>query len=244
MSISGTLHTLRNVPGAYKHLRLSFSQYGEDLILPHMGAQNRGFYVDVGAYQPRSKSNTYKLYLKGWSGITIEPNPDVATSFKRVRPRDTHLSIGISNFESELVYYKFAEANCNSFAPEWAERFKVQEKVPIKCLPLTNVLDQYCRNQHIDLLSVDCEGHDMEVLQSLDWARYRPTVVIIEDFAAFSNGSLPSGSSPIRSFMIELKYALASQTVFSSFYVDRLAFGSSDRDSGFRLDHSQLRRLA
>jgi len=47
-----------------------------------MRPQGRGFYVDVGAYQPQSGSNTYKLYLKGWSGITIEPNPDVESSLK------------------------------------------------------------------------------------------------------------------------------------------------------------------
>jgi FkbM family methyltransferase len=216
------------------------------LILSHLNPQSRGFYVDIGAYQPRSKSNTYKLYLSGWSGITIEPNPDVAPSFKKVRPRDMHLNIGVSNSASELTYYKFAEANTNSFDPRWEQRTgsDVIERQLIKCVTLTDVLDQHCRNRQIDLLSVDCEGYDMQVLESLDWGRYRPTVVIVEDFAQFRNGAEPPGPTPIRAFMLERQYALASQAIFSSFYVDRLAFVESTGNEGFRLDNSQLRGLA
>lgn len=241
-----TLSKLRTAPSLFKHLRLSFAQYGEDFILPHLAPQSRGFYVDVGAYQPRSKSNTYKLYLNGWSGITIEPNPDVAKSFRKIRPRDTHLTLGVSSSPSELTYYKFEEANFNSFFPEWQKErgLKVLAKVPVQCVTLTDILDQHCRNRRIDLLSVDCEGYDRQVLESLDWDRYRPTVVIIEDFAYFRTGGQPEAAAAMRSFMLDRDYALASQTVFSCFYVDRLGFGPSDRNEGFRLDRSPLTTLA
>jgi len=246
MRISQTLNKLRSAPSIFRYTRLTFAQYGEDLLLSHLRPQKRGFYVDVGAYQPRSKSNTYKLYLSGWSGITVEPNPDVARTFKKARPRDTHLTIGVSNLASELTYHKFAEPNTNSFDPQWPERtrFEVLERVPIKCVTLTDVLEHRCPNRRIDLLSVDCEGYDMQVLQSLDWRRYRPTVVIIEDFDHFRSGAYPPAPTPIRSFMLDRDYALASQAVFSCFYVDRLAFGASGRNEGFRLDQSQLGGLA
>jgi len=170
---------------------------------------------------------------------------DVAASFKRLRPRDTHLSIGISNTPRELIYNKFEDAVYNSFSPEWAQRFEVQERVPIACLPLTKVLDEHCPGRRVDLLSVDCEGHDMEVLQSLDWERYRPTVVISEDFEQFTNGATPSASSSaMRTFLLAQDYALASQAIFSFFYVDRRAFDRREGYDGFRLDYSQLGRLA
>ena len=93
---------------------LSFSQYGEDVILAHFIPSNTGFYIDVGAYHPWQFSNTYKLYLSGWRGITIEPNPDTTAAFERMRPRDIHLNCGISERASDLVYYRFRDAKLNS----------------------------------------------------------------------------------------------------------------------------------
>jgi len=234
------------VPTVVKYANVSFSQYAEDQILLHMRPQRRGFYVDVGAFQPRRGSNTYKLYLKGWRGITIEPNPDVAAYFKKARPHDTHLAIGVSKSAAVLTYQKFTSPVLNSFVPGWQEGsgIKVVDRIPIRCVTLSDVFDEYCPKQHVDLLSVDCEGHDMEVLESLDWSRYRPTVVIIEDMDEFFQTAPPSGSSPMRSFMVQRDYCLASQAVFSFFYVDRHAFGNNDRNEGFRLSNSQIAGLA
>ncbi len=205
MNIGRAWNRLRSLPSVLNYVRVSFAQYAEDLILSQMEPESRGFYVDVGACQPRSGSNTYKLYLKGWSGVTIEPNPDVAGSFEKIRPRDTHLALGVSDATSELIFYKTSQANLNSFDPEWHQRsgIDVIERLPIKCVKLTDVLDQHCPTRQIDLLTIDCEGYDMKVLEGLDWSRYRPTVVIIEDFAQFSNGADRAGPTPIRSFMVD-----------------------------------------
>jgi len=54
----------------------TYGQYGEDaLVFSALKPSRRGFYVDVGAYDPLEGSNTYKLYQRGWRGLTIEPNP-------------------------------------------------------------------------------------------------------------------------------------------------------------------------
>lgn len=56
-------------------IKKSFSQYGEDLIIDSLlHNKHRGFYVDVGAYDPHRISNTKRFYLKGWKGINIEPD--------------------------------------------------------------------------------------------------------------------------------------------------------------------------
>ena len=54
----------------------SYSQEGEDMILRRIfGDKRLGFYVDVGAHDPRRFSNTYYFYKRGWRGINIEPRP-------------------------------------------------------------------------------------------------------------------------------------------------------------------------
>ena len=65
-------------------------------------------------------SNTYKLYLKGWRGITIEPNPDMTPLFRRFRPGDLHLQIGIASEPGELTYYRSDDPHENTFDGEWA----------------------------------------------------------------------------------------------------------------------------
>ncbi|MHB8276898.1 MAG: hypothetical protein ACYDIA_04500 [Candidatus Humimicrobiaceae bacterium] len=40
------------------------------------GYKRKGFYVDIGANDPHMFSNTKRFYLRGWTGINIEPNVD------------------------------------------------------------------------------------------------------------------------------------------------------------------------
>ena len=58
-----------------------YSQEGEDMILRRIFEEKNGFYVDVGAHHPRRFSNTYYFYKQGWTGISIEPNPQAAKAF-------------------------------------------------------------------------------------------------------------------------------------------------------------------
>jgi FkbM family methyltransferase len=72
--------------------RLSYAQEGEDVLLDRLLAkQTDGFYVDVGAHHPKRFSNTHYFYMRGWSGINIEPNPVVVGSFRQMRRRDINL---------------------------------------------------------------------------------------------------------------------------------------------------------
>jgi FkbM family methyltransferase len=223
----------------------SFSQYGEDVLLSHLKPEARGFYVDVGAYHPVSLSNTYKLYLKGWRGITIEPNPDMTPLFRRFRPEDLHLQIGIASEPGELTYYRLDDPQENTFDGEWATKRpdKNIDSISIPCLPLSDTLTTHAPSQHIDLLNVDCEARDLDVLHSLDWERDRPTAIIVEDFQAFRGGNSNGGASAIRDFMFERSYAIAAQCIFSFIYVDRTAFGRPPSGKGFRLGDSQLEGL-
>ena len=84
----------------------SYAQSGEDIIawgeLKNSKNQKikkakgeRGFYVDVGAYHPKLLSNTYLFYKKGWRGICVDPNPEMASLFRVARPRDVFLNVGV-----------------------------------------------------------------------------------------------------------------------------------------------------
>ena len=80
---------LENEYISFTDFNISFSQQGEDIIIQNY-FENKfdGFFIDIGAYHPIKYSNTFALYLKGWKGINIEPNPDNIPLFQNIRRRD------------------------------------------------------------------------------------------------------------------------------------------------------------
>lgn len=175
-----------NIP-ALRACRVSYGQNGEDLFLTLLLGYERtnGVYVDVGCFQPIVFSNTYIFYQRGWKGLAIDPNPQFRQAWRRYRPRDTFLNLGISKNRGRMAYVndlKYPPMNKVLLANEVAgldpARYEVSS---CEVAPLAEVLSQYLEGSEIDLMSVDCEGMDLEVLETNDWDRYRPRVLAVED---------------------------------------------------------------
>lgn len=165
-----------------------YSENGEDAcLLKLFHNKSTGFYVDVGAHHPFRFSITARLSELGWCGINIDPRRDIAEIFKRVRPRDKFLQIGISGSRQTMEYFEYNEPTLNGFNGEFLrdrhERhgFYIIDSYPVETLPLDLVLEQHLQpGCSIDLLSIDVEGFEKQVLQSNNWCRYLPAVIAIE----------------------------------------------------------------
>src|SRR5207237_8597888 len=71
---------------------VSYAQRYEDLYLMRcFGERGGGFYIDIGSGHPVYDNVSFAFYLRGWSGITVEPNPWLAQLARAVRPRDRHV---------------------------------------------------------------------------------------------------------------------------------------------------------
>ena len=199
------------------HARKSYAQEGEDLVLRRIFEQQAaGFYVDVGAHHPKRFSNTFIFYKAGWRGINIEPNPEVKAAFASMRPRDTHVQVGISDRPSTLTYYQFDEPALNSFDGDLVRwrlantPFKVIRESAVPVERLDAVLTRHLPSgQAIDFLSVDVEGLDFAVLRSNDWARFRPTCVVVEALQASLETAL---RGDVCIFLQEQGYELFAKT--------------------------------
>lgn len=67
----------------------STDEFGEtSIIYKFFYDVNDGYFVDIGAYDPISISNTLPLYIKGWRGINIEASPERYNNFLALRPED------------------------------------------------------------------------------------------------------------------------------------------------------------
>lgn len=165
----------------------SFSQYQEDLILDSILQKKEGFYVDIGANDPIEFSNTYRFYKKGWRGINIEPQKDRVDLFIESREGDINLNLGIGKEKGQLEFYNLGIHTLSTFnkiiAVEHCKRFNTEiiETISIKVERLETVLSEYLpQGKHIDFMSIDTEGWDIDVLLSNDWNRFRPSIVVIE----------------------------------------------------------------
>lgn len=167
----------------------SWAQEGEDRILDRFfGDQQTGFYIDVGAHHPKRFSNTLAFYKRGWRGINIDAMPGSMRIFDKVRQRDINIEIGVGLESCVLDYYLFNEPALNSFSKEISDErhlsgsnYRISKIVPVKIRPLSLILDAHLpKDQMIDFMTIDVEGLDYDVLQSNDWKKYRPKIILVE----------------------------------------------------------------
>lgn len=201
----------------------AYSQEGEDLILLRLfeGKRN-GFYIDVGAHHPKRFSNTNLFYKLGWRGINIEPNPESFNLFLKMRPRDINIQLGVSERTGLLKYYFFNDPALNTFDASVVEsREKLDGVIPIKTqeIPVdrldTILLKNFPAGLAIDFMTIDVEGFDYAVLQSNDWRRFRPKIILVEALRMPIEKSL---DGEIHQFMKSKGYELCAKTYNTYFY--------------------------
>ena len=75
---------------------ISYAQNFEDVVLERVfKGQEKGFYIDIGAWDPDVDSVTKHFHLKGWSGINAEPVDQYFEKLQAARPRDINLNVAI-----------------------------------------------------------------------------------------------------------------------------------------------------
>lgn len=203
----------------------SYSQEGEDMVLYRIfEGRESGFYVDIGAHHPKRFSNTYFFYKRGWFGINIEPNSEAIKLFKKYRTNDINIEFSVSDQAGELTYFMFNEPALNSFDKDLSEKrasgtnYYIIDRKKIKVNRLDAILSEHLpKNVSIDFMSVDTEGHDLNILKSNDWELYRPKCLLVESLES----KLSSISDyPIHQYLIGRDYDLFAKTFNTLFYMD------------------------
>lgn len=207
----------------WKHLRFSYSQFGEDLVVAPLLPGATGFYVDIGCYHPVALSNTYALYRRGWRGLVVDANPLAIQRFRKRRPRDIAIQAALSDHPSDRIFEVVAAAESCHLRDETREPprpddegAQIKQLIPIRTTTLAELLHQHLPDgQSIDLLSIDCEREDLAVLRSNDWERFRPGVIIVEDFHWVAE------QSPIVALLKENGYELIATVSLSRIFLTR-----------------------
>lgn len=165
-----------------------YSQCEEDKFLNDNFFKNKknGCYIELGALDGVLYSNT-KFYedANNWSGILIEPHPLKFIDLQKNRSNN-FLSNNLISCNTTPLTFRYFENNCSAVSGventlskhhfdtyfesnnEW---MKSQPQAKINIIPIT--LSKVIKDsniKHFDFLSLDVEGHELEVLQSWDFS--------------------------------------------------------------------------
>ena len=145
----------------------------------------KGYFVEVGANEPRVRSQTWHLEQAGWTGILIEPQPDLARELRAMRMAKV-FAVACSGPEHDggtlplHVAGPLSSLDRSGMAPGAVPQAVIE--VPIRTLD--SILTEAQVPEHFDFLSIDVEGHEIEVLRGFDIARWQPRLILLEDHVA------------------------------------------------------------
>ena len=184
-------------------LTLSKAQFGQDDAVFELfkGKQN-GFFIEAGAYDGETYSNSLKFELKlNWTGVLVEPNPDnfesLLTKNRRayaiktcLSPKSevTEVSFDAAGISGGIINGKFkpgdeaqkAFARLKRDNKNFKPKFPYERRtIEMQCLPLTSIIEAV-GNPTIDYLSLDIEGVEIQVLRSLPFEKLDIKVISIE----------------------------------------------------------------
>jgi len=163
-----------------------FSQYGEDRALDKIFQKSSGFCIEVGGYDGVTGSNTYYFERLGWDCLVLEPMPDFCKKIREARFCRV-IEVAASNKDGVASFFvadgvetlSTMDGSKNHF-----ERIKTSggglSEITVQTRKLANILDELLVRE-IDFITIDVEGHELEVLEGMELERISPRIIIVED---------------------------------------------------------------
>ncbi len=171
-----------------------YSQSGQDKFLVEEVFKNKhnGIFVDIGAHDGISFSNTYYFEkMLDWKGICIEPHPDRYAELKKNR-QAVCIQACVSDFNGTAQFLKVSgnpemlSGLHRAYDPRHLDRINFEiaaygghkEMIDVTVLPLSDILKNIT---DIDLLSIDTEGSELAILQSIQWNEINIKIIVVEN---------------------------------------------------------------
>jgi FkbM family methyltransferase len=169
--------------------RSKSSELHQDVMVLFLSDFRKGlYYVEFGAADGVKGRNTFLLEDSfSWKGILAEPAKIWSEDLKLNRPNaNIELNCVWSDSNSELIFnetpdapglstvYEYRNSDLHHNSRKQSKRYKV------KTISLNDLLNKYNAPSHINYLSIDTEGSEFKILNSLNWDKYSFDVITCE----------------------------------------------------------------
>lgn len=176
-----------------------YSAHGQDRwildnILSHAGNKSMFTFVEAGSYDGLTGSNMAAFELRyGWTGLCYEPNPVMFELVKQRRPKCEKFNAVICDAKQAAggtkYYYRQLAAPyqqesgifelMDSYKQDLVKQYTVEAELQVSCRSLSEDIKTYLNGQ-LDFLSLDVEGAELIVLQTIDWEQVSVDIIMVE----------------------------------------------------------------
>ena len=203
------------------------SQYQQDRILNELYFKNKnsGVFVDIGAHDGKTFSNTYfyEKYLN-WTGMCIEPLPKPYKELTNNRnwilvegcawnentTKKFRMIDGYSEMLSGIID-SYPQNHIDRIETELNSVSQISEDIDVICYDINELLINNSLT-NIDLLSIDIEGGELTVLSSIDFSKININVILAENNYE---------DIDIRKFLISNGYEFSGKISIDDVYVNK-----------------------
>lgn len=160
-----------------------YSQNNEDQVILDYFKGKAGTFIDIGANDGKTLSNTRALVEAGWDGVFVEPSPTAFQKLKEYYEGQTakgqklyfyNFALGTTNqkvefFDSGVHLGKGDHGLLSTLVDEERSRWPGQqyEKIEVQCYRWKTFLNRLSIRA-FDVISLDAEGLDLAILEQID----------------------------------------------------------------------------
>lgn len=172
---------------AINFLSKSQSQLNQDLFVLHfLNYKSNGFFVEFGATNGLTLSNTYMLEkFYGWNGILAEPaqcwqkelveNRSCHIDNKCVwSESNTKLKFNETSDPELSTINNFSDSDLHSLSRKKSQTYEVET------ISLNDLMEKYNAPEKIDYLSIDTEGSEFHILSNFNFEKYSFGIITVE----------------------------------------------------------------
>lgn len=194
------------------------SQYGQDLFVYccAVSCDMKGSFIEAGATNGINWSNTYILECSlGWDGILVEPCKAFHQQLRHNRNASFEFRCLLDENGSKVSFVEVLTPNSDytlsspelssvaSFLPkDWASQIRSGNSVryDVDTIDFSTLATLHRLDSHIGYLSLDTEGSELAILQSIDFNKYSFDIITVE------HNFIPSRMDKLRSLLSKAGY--------------------------------------
>lgn len=201
----------------------------EQSLVREFFGNRKGFYVDVGANDPVIDSQSRHLEEIGWTGLLLEPLPALCEKLRKERAGKV-VQCACSSPANHGKKLNLISAGVHSTLnpSPIALGANSSEVIEVECRTLDSILEEQGVKPGFDFISIDIEGHEMEMFEGFTLGKWKPGLVLLEDHVV---------NHEKHNHMVSNGYGLILRTGLNSWYVAdaaRYRFSIAARFEQFR----------
>ena len=183
----------------------------------------KGVFFDVGAYEPINISNSYHFEKNGWDVHCFEANTQRISELKLLRKNVYNYAVYDSDAEAvnfNVVHGPWGGGSLTAaisaveldprYMKDFGSAIKSIDKITVPQRTLNTLIDTEVKINHIDILSIDVAGAELHVLKGLNLEKYKPKVILVEDFF---------GNKDLHDYFVQHNYRLDKAVLYNKYYV-------------------------